>query len=80
MSTIALHAHFDGQKIVLDEPFELQPDARLIVTVLSEEQSDLEHDSWLEFSKAGLARGYSENEPEYSLDLIKKANPEYERR
>ena len=34
MPTIALQAHFDGRRIVLDEPFELIPDTPLIVTVL----------------------------------------------
>ncbi len=35
MSKIALHAHFDGERIILDEPFELSPNAALLVTVLS---------------------------------------------
>ncbi len=34
MSTINLKAHFDGNKILLDEPFNLEPDTKLIVTVL----------------------------------------------
>lgn len=31
-------------------------------------------------SLRGLANAYSDSEPEYSLDLIKEPNPEYERR
>lgn len=34
MSSIRLKAHFDGQAIQLDEPFELTRDAQLFVTVL----------------------------------------------
>ncbi len=34
MNTINLKAHFDGNKILLDEPFNLEPDTKLIVTVL----------------------------------------------
>jgi hypothetical protein len=34
MPTVALQAHFDGERIVLDEPFNLPPHAALIVTVL----------------------------------------------
>jgi hypothetical protein len=31
-------------------------------------------------SERGLAEAYGPDEPEYSLDLIKESNPEYERR
>ena len=34
MKTINLKAHFDGKKILLDEPFNIEPDTKLIVTVL----------------------------------------------
>lgn len=34
MPPVALQAHFDGEQIVLDEPFDLPPRAPLIVTVL----------------------------------------------
>ena len=34
MPTIALQAHFDGERVVLDEPFKLPVNASLIVTVL----------------------------------------------
>jgi hypothetical protein len=34
MDPISIPAHFDGQKIVLDEPRDLEVDAKLLVTVL----------------------------------------------
>jgi len=34
MPTVALLAHYDGTRIVLDEPFDLPVQASLIVTVL----------------------------------------------
>ena len=34
MPTIRLKAHFDGQSIQLDDPFELTRDVQLLVTVL----------------------------------------------
>lgn len=34
MDTVTLRAHFDGKQIVLDEPFKLEPNAELIVTVV----------------------------------------------
>jgi hypothetical protein len=77
METKTLRAHFDGSQILLDEPFELEPDAELIVTVLPK-SSDAERDDWARLSLESLARAYSDAEPDYSLDLIKEANPAYE--
>jgi hypothetical protein len=46
-----------------------------MVTILPE--VDEEREAWLRFANSGLAAAYGENEPEYSLDLIKEPNPEY---
>lgn len=49
MPTVALQAHYDGERIVLDEPFDLPTHTQLIVTVLpsaSEQESDSE-ETWL---------------------------------
>jgi hypothetical protein len=79
MDTKTLRAHFDGSQILLDEPFELEPDAELIITVVPK-PSDEEREDWTQLSLESLARAYSDDEPEYSLDLIKEANPAYEER
>jgi len=79
METKTLRAHFDGSQILLDEPFELEPDVELIITVLPR-SSDEEREDWTQLSLESLARAYGDNEPEYSLDLIKEANPAYEGR
>ncbi len=45
MPAVALQAHYDGERIVLDEPFDLHPDAPLKITVLSpalESEADTE--------------------------------------
>jgi hypothetical protein len=34
MKTVSVTAHFDGERILLDEVLELEPDTKLIVTVL----------------------------------------------
>lgn len=78
MDIISIPAHFDGKSILLDEPIELKPDTKLIVTVLSER--DTEHDSWIYLSGKRLEKAYSEDEEEYSLSLLKEANPDYEGR
>jgi hypothetical protein len=80
MKNITLSAHFDGEQICLDEPFELAPNTKLIVTVLLEEEPDDERKAWLRLAEKSLATAYGENEIEYSLDLIKEPNPDYEGR
>jgi len=80
VSLRTVRAHFDGQHIRLNEPCDLQPDTQLLVTVLQEQKPDEERETWLLLSSKGLERAYGEDEAEYSLDLIKEPNPEYERR
>jgi hypothetical protein len=71
MPTVALKAHFDGDHIVLDEPFVLPPHAPLIVTLLPE--PDTERDDWEALAVESLARAYGPEEPDYSLKDIKRA-------
>lgn len=70
-----LEAHFDGETIVLDEPFELKPEMKIIVTILN---ADEEREDWARLGLKSLERAYGDDEPEYSLDMIKKKNPNYE--
>jgi hypothetical protein len=79
MKAITLQAHFDGERIQLDEPFELKRNSRLAITVLPPEEST-EAEDWTHLACRALEGAYGEDEPEYSLDLIKEPNPEYERR
>jgi hypothetical protein len=76
MSTISVPAHFDGERILLDEALELEPNTKLIVTVLP--KYDNEREEWLNLSGQRLEDAYASDEIEYSLDLIKEVNPEYE--
>jgi len=78
MDPISIPAHFDGQRILLDEPCDLEPNTKLIVTVLP--NHDSERESWLRLSANRLHEAYGNNEEEYSLNLIKDPNPEYEGR
>lgn len=77
MNTITLPAHFDGEQIRLDIPFVLAPNTRLIVTILPQSLSDEEQSAWHLLSAVGLAAAYGDDEPEYSLDLVKEVNVEY---
>lgn len=70
MDTISLNAYFDGEQIILDEPFELKSNVKLVVTVLSKDEK--ERKNWRFLAKQNLARTYGENEPNYDLELIKE--------
>lgn len=76
--SLSIPAHFDGERILLDEPVELEPNTKLIVTVLPAPNGD--RDAWLRLSAKRLEDAFGDDEVEYSLDLIKEANPEYETR
>ena len=70
-------AHFDGQHILLDEEVELEPNTKLLVTVLPKDE---ESEEWRALSGKRLEGAYGEDEEEYSLVLIKESNTEYESR
>jgi len=70
-------AHFDGQHILLDEAVELEPNTKLLVTVLPKDEESVE---WRSLSAKRLEGAYAEDEEEYPAELIKKSNPEYESR
>jgi hypothetical protein len=76
METVTLRAHFDGEQIRLDEPFELEPNTELIVTIVPR-VSDEEREDWTRLALESLARAYGDDEPKYSRDQIKEANTEY---
>ncbi len=67
------------KRICLDEPFDLEPNAKLIVTILPGRESDSEYAAWLHLSAQRLRDAYGENEPEYSAELLKEVNPGYEK-
>ena len=78
MDLVSVPAHFDGEHIRLDEPLELERNARLIVTVVTE--PDDERAAWHRLSLQGLADAYGPDEEDYSPSLIMEANPAYEGR
>ena len=61
---------------MLDEPIELERNARLVVTVLP--AADPERDYWVRASSARLNAAYNGDGDDYPLDSIKEHNPEYE--
>jgi len=67
MASISLKAHYDGETIRLDEPFDLGEGAQLMVTVLEPAEPEADRAGWIELSKHALARAYGDSEPEYSI-------------
>jgi hypothetical protein len=71
MPCITLNANFDGQSIVLDEPFDLPGNARLLLTMVSPSmKSDRTQRS--DLAGSGLALAYGDDEPEYRLTDIRR--------
>ena len=68
MKTVALTAHYDGEKVQFDEPCQLDTNARLVVVVLPSED---DRHAWSQLAAAQLAKAYGDNEPEYTTaDLL----------
>lgn len=74
MKLVSLSAHFDGQSIQLDEPYKLESNTKLIVTIIPEQLS--EREAWFYLSSHQMNNAYTQ-EDEYPLDAIKIANPDY---
>jgi hypothetical protein len=78
MTPISIPAHFDGERIVLDEPVTLTPETKLLVTVLP--AADEDREEWVRLAMQHFADAFGDDEPEYSLNKIIEPNPEYEGR
>ncbi len=72
MRSVVLKAHYDGKNICLDEPFDLRPDTKLLVTVIPGSSPEDERQAWLAASQEGLARAYGEDEPDYSGAMLRE--------
>ncbi len=76
MKPITLRAYFDGKQILLQDPYELQPNTNLLVLVIR--PPDAEQWAWLTLSARRLNAAYGDDEPDYPTTLIKEPNPAYE--
>jgi len=75
MNPVTLKAHYDGKHICLDDPYPLEPNTRLLVTVVPGDTSEAERQAWLAASQAWFARAYGENQPDYSGAVIREQPP-----
>ena len=70
MPSVTLRAHYDGERIQLDEPFDLPAGVPLLLTVLRPE-GDQDRAAWTAAAQQALARAFGAHEPEYTQDDIK---------
>lgn len=81
MKTTTFPAVFDGERIRLEDDLALPKNARLLVTLLPDnDESARERADWLRLSAQNLARAYSPDEPDYPDSCLKEINPLYEGR
>jgi hypothetical protein len=69
MSLVAVHAHFDGERIRLDEPYQLELETPLLIIVLPKDSRPDEWNDWLSLAQNALENAYGHDEPEYSVTL-----------
>jgi hypothetical protein len=70
MPLMSIPAHYDGERVQLDEKVSLATNARLIVTVL--EESDTERRDFLQLAAASLGAVYDDEEVEYTTADLKR--------
>jgi hypothetical protein len=64
MPTVALPAHYDGERIVLDQPYDLPVNASLVVTVLPSAAEGESEAAWLRAAAASDAFAFLANPAE----------------
>ncbi|MBM3833856.1 MAG: hypothetical protein FJ403_11415 [Verrucomicrobia bacterium] len=72
MNVVTLKAHYDGEKICLDEPLDIAPNTPLVIAIFRGEGETEERADWIALAKKGLARAYGDDEPDYPSDLVQE--------
>jgi hypothetical protein len=70
MPAVTLKAHYDGERIVLDEPFEIPPNSPLMVTVLPSTKAAVDED-WVLVARKALSAAYGTDEPDYGVEDLR---------
>ena len=64
MQMTSVSARFDGERVQFDERISIKPNARLLVTIL--EETDSERDDFLALAAASFADSFDNQEVEYT--------------
>lgn len=76
MKTVIIKIEKDSSlKLILDFVKKLKLKAKVV-----ESEKNKEQEEWNSFSAKGLANAYGENEPDYTLNMVKESNPAYKRK
>jgi len=67
MQIVTLQAHFDGRQILLDEPYDLEPNTKLVVSVIDMKD---ESDFWQAASSASLDDIWDNAEDDVYAELL----------
>ncbi len=67
LPAVSLKAHYDGERIILDEPFGIPPNSTLMVTVLPPSEAVVDED-WFLIARKALSAAYGTDEPEYGIE------------
>lgn len=70
--SLTLEVIFDGDVFRPVKPVNLKPNTKMEI-IIADERAE-----WSDFASRQLNEAYGDDEPEYSLNLIKEKNPEYE--
>ena len=68
----------DSTHLELAQPIQAPPGAKVLVAIGAPELMTEERQAWVQMSTQRLASAYGPNEPEYSSDLIKTPDPEFQ--
>lgn len=70
MPAVTLRAQYDGERIHLDEPFDIPPNTPLMVTILSGTTGIVGED-WTRRARESLAAAYGSDEPDYTVSDLR---------
>lgn len=66
-------------KLIIEDLLAIRNKQVRVMLLIENEEED-ERDAWIQASIARLSQAYEEDEPEYTLDMIKEPNPKYKGR
>lgn len=69
----------DPYHLQLSRPIQATPHSKVVVVVMAPDDLADEREFWYRLSEQGLEMAYGDDEPDYSLAIIKEPNPEYQR-
>lgn len=68
----------DSTHLELAKPIDAPSGGNALVSLAVPGETDDERADWLKASEPGLAADYGNSEPEYSVDMVKEPNPDFE--